>query len=258
LTDVISLARSLQQEGAQQGMSPAAVGVGVAELVDPDGRILSEATIRWKDLPVAARLAAAVGLPVSLDADVRAAARGEARLGTGRSLQSFLYVTVGTGISASLVVGGNPFVGARGLTGTFASCVGLCPLGSGDLAEAAALEQFAAGPAIASRFAALQRDFSGTAVDVLALAEAGDQSAASIVASAGRALGAAIAHLVNVLDPEAVVLGGGLGLAAGIYRTSLHQAVRTYVWSEFHREIPLLSAALGTDAGWIGAALGTH
>jgi len=77
-----------------------------------------------------------------------------------------------------------------------------------------------------------------------------------IVVTAGRALGAAIAQLVNVLDPEAVVIGGGLGLAAGLYRRSIEEALRHHVWSDLHRNVALLSASLGNDAGIIGAALG--
>jgi glucokinase len=91
---------------------------------------------------------------------------------------------------------------------------------------------------------------------VLELADEGDRSAWTIVATAGRALGAAIAQLVNMLDPQTVVVGGGLGMADGIYRQSLVEALRDHVWSDLHREIPLLSASLGNDAGFIGAAIG--
>ena len=76
-----------------------------------------------------------------------------------------------------------------------------------------------------------------------------------IVNSAGNALGAAIAQLVNVLDPAAVVLGGGLGLAEGPYRFAVEIALRLHVWSDMHRNIPLISAGLDTDAGIVGSAL---
>jgi glucokinase len=150
-----------------------------------------------------------------------------------------------------------PYAGARGLTGTFASSPGLIPDRNGELVSGPALEQFAAGPAIATRFAAKRADFSGDAREVLALAEGGDELARCIVSSAGQALGAAVAQLVNVVDPEAVVIGGGLGLTERLYRRSLEQALREYVWSDLHRDIPLLSAKLANDAGIIGAAIGT-
>ena len=147
------------------------------------------------------------------------------------------------------------FTGAQGLTGAFASGNGLMPDSSGQLLPGIPLEKFASGPALAARFAARCIGFNGTAQEVVALAEADDAIAKLVVATAGQALGAAIAHLVNVLDPEAVVIGGGLGLAAGLYRYSLDEAMRQYFWSEMHRDIPLTPARLGNDAGIIGAAL---
>ena len=76
-----------------------------------------------------------------------------------------------------------------------------------------------------------------------------------MVVSAGRALGAAIGHLVNVLDPQAVVIGGGLGVTEGMYREALVSGLRSHVYSDMHRDIAVLSARLGDDGGFIGAAL---
>jgi glucokinase len=255
LDDVARLVRELQQEAADRGLHPLGVGVGVAELVDRQGCVVSEATVPWKGLDVGSQLEAETGLPVRLEADVRAAASAEARLGAGRGFGTFLYVVVGTGISACLIIDGSPYLGCRGLTGTFASSPGLIPDDKGRLVSGPSLEEFSAGPAIARRFAAVSPGFAGTAADVVALAESGDEASQQIVESAGRALGASLAHLVSVLDPEAVLLGGGLGLVEGRFRRSIDKALRANVWSEFHREIPILSSSLGTDAGWIGAAL---
>ncbi len=117
LGDVIDLARSLQEEAARTGTKPVAIGVCVAELVDQQGQVLSDATIRWRDVEVRARIERELSLAVHVDADVRAAARGEAQFGAGRGCGSFLYVTVGTGISACLVIGGEPFKGASRIDG---------------------------------------------------------------------------------------------------------------------------------------------
>jgi glucokinase len=255
--DVLELARSLQAEAKRLGFHPTSIGIGLCELVGPDGQILSNATVDWMGNRVHVEIEHETRLPAFFDADVRAAARAEAHFGGGRNFGCFLYITVGTGISASLVLNKRPFAGAKGLTGTFASGESLMPDSSGRLVSGPPLEQFASGPALAARFAATSAGFLGAAPDVLALAERGDPLARPIVETAGRALGAAIAHLVNVLDPDAVVIGGGLGLATGLYRQSLEEAVRQYVWSELHRDVPLLSGSLGNDAGIIGAALAT-
>jgi glucokinase len=255
LAEVIELAQALQSEAKRLGIHPTSIGIGLCELVGPDGQILSEATVRWMSVPVVDQIQNETQLPVFFDADVRAAARAEAHFGVGRNLQCFLYVTVGTGISSCLVLDKTPFTGARGLTGTFASGNGLIAGLDGQLLSGPPLEQFASGTALAARFAAASAGFNGAAQEVVALAEAGDPLARPVVATAGQALGAAIAHLVNVLDPEAVVIGGGLGLIGGLYRRSLEEGLRQYVWSELHHDIPLLSASLGNEAGIIGAAL---
>jgi glucokinase len=255
LLDVLELVLSRQDAARKSGVDPVSIGIGICELVSPTGQILSEATIGWKTLPVVLKAGVGTRLPVVLDADVRAAARAEARHGAGQDFASFLYVTVGTGISASIVMNKEPYAGARGLTGTFASSRGLIPGDHGALVTGPPLEQFAAGPALAARLSAARPDFNGATPQVLALADSGDADARAIVESAGTALGAAIAQLVNVLDPEAVVVGGGLGLVEGLYRQSLQAALRDYVWSDLHRDVPLLSARLGTDAGMIGAAI---
>jgi len=255
LNDVRDLALSLCIEARRRGMEPVAIGIGVAELVDKHGRIVSEATIHWKDVAVDEPIRSATKIPTYIDADVRAAALGEATFGAGRGLDVFLYVTIGTGISACLVLDGLPYEGASGLAGTFASSACLVPADNGDLVSGPSLEEYAAGPGLAARLAARRAGFLGSARDVVALAGAGDREARAIVETAGRAVGAAIAHLVNVLDPQAVVLGGGLGLAGGCYRGAVEAVLRNYVWSDRHHEIPLLDGQLGPDAGWIGAAL---
>jgi predicted NBD/HSP70 family sugar kinase len=255
LADVIDAAKALQRRADELAAPCRGIGVGVAELVGVDGQVLSDATIKWSGLPVAAELTAATGLPARLDADVRAAARAEARFGAGRTFEAFVYVTVGTGISCALVIDGEPFVGARGLTGTFASAPATFPTLDGRLTTGPPLEQFAAGPALSARLRALRPEFAGGGPEVLALAASGDQAARAIVASAGETLGAALAQLINIVDPAAIVLGGGLGLTTGLYREAFTEAVRRNVWSPLHRQTPLVSAELGVDAGVIGASL---
>ncbi len=76
----------------------------------------------------------------------------------------------------------------------------------------------------------------------------------TVVRSAGEALGAIVGLLVNVLDPEAVVVGGGLGLSEGPYWESLCAGTRSHTWSEVHRNIRILRALTAADAGWLGAA----
>ena len=88
----------------------------------------------------------------------------------------------------------------------------------------------------------------------MAAVVAGDPVAIEVVRTAGEALGNSVGFLINVLDPEAVVVGGGLGQAGGLYWESFVSSTRAHIWADSSRAIPILPAALGTDAGITGAA----
>jgi predicted NBD/HSP70 family sugar kinase len=116
------------------------------------------------------------------------------------------------------------------------------------------LEEFASGPALAARYNARRPGRAARAEEVTAAAASGERDAVEIVRSAGEALGSTVGLLVNVLDPEAVIVGGGLGSAGGLYWDSFVESTRRHVWSETHRELPILVARYGSDAGCVGAA----
>ncbi len=253
LADIETLGETVAGELRRDGRRPVAVGIGVPELVDAAGQIRSAHLLDWSAIPLAERLGAIA--PAFIAADVRAAALAEARHGAGREFDSFAYVSIGSGISSTVVQDGVPLAGARG---------GALVLSSGSLgvpcAECSAwtefvLEDYASGPALARRYAAASgRDVEGAEM-VIAAANEGDPTAAQIVDSAADALGSSLGWLVNVLDPEAILIGGGLGLARGRFRERLIEATRGHIWNQGARGLPFVSAALGADAGLIGAAL---
>ena len=254
LNDVVQLAGDLMAQAQGAGAKVDAIGLGLCELVSPAGCILSANCIEWMDLPVLDRLSALA--PFTLEADVRAAARAEASFGAGRDLRQFLYVTVGTGIASCLVIDGEPFTGTRGATGTMASAPWSRPCEQCGHLSQATLEQFAAGPGLVHRLNQRRPGSAQTGHDVLAAALAGDSEALAVARTAAEALGSTVALLVNVLDPEAVIVGGGLGLSEGPYWEAFRKSTRHHIWSEVHREIPIVRAATGLDAGVIGAAVG--
>jgi glucokinase len=217
-TEIATAGAPLDDVVAAAAPGAVAVGVGICELVDNEGKIRSAESVSW----TAADLAAALGGlgPVTVEADVRAAAVAEARFGAGRPFSSFVYLTVGTGISHCLVVDGEPYRGAHGfaqLSGSAALSF-RCPH-CGERVRLS-VEDVASG-------AALARDES--------------------------ALGSLVALLVNVLDPEAVVVGGGLGSAPGAYWDGLVGAAREHVWADGAGDLPIVQAGLGADSGVIGA-----
>lgn len=210
------------------------IGIGVCELVAPDGSVTSAYSFDWRGVDIAdafSRLA-----PTVVESDVRAAAAAECAFGAGQGKRTVFYVNAGSGISSCLVIDGAPFVGARGN----AILVGAGPLD---------VEPIAGGTGIAALAGA------ESAEAVASAADQGDRAAAELIEQGGRALGEASAFAVNLLDPELVVLGGGVGLANERYRRAFEAALRRHVWAADTRELPIVLAALGADAGVIGAAL---
>ena len=251
LDDVLELAGHFGSEAKASGTMVAAIGLGLCELVDREGRIASANCIHWLDQSVQRELAAIA--PTIIEADVRAAALAEAMFGAAKSFRTFLYVTIGTGISCCLIIDGQPYLGARGATGTMASSPLSVPCENCAAVNRRTLEEIAAGPALVRRFEAMGGKVRN-APEVLAAASAGNDRAREIVRTASLALASQVALLVNILDPEAVVVGGGLGLSEGAYWDEFIAATRRHVWSSLHRELPILRAATGADAGWLGAA----
>lgn len=265
LADVVRLVTELHRLATQS--APAAndpsVGIAVAELVDLQGNIQSEQTIAWRGVDLSEAVSIA-GSPAVVSSDVRAGALAEARLGAGVSRDPFVYVSVGSGISSTLVIGGRPYTGARGnaivaASGAFTHDCPVC-------AEVVSIvpEHVASGHGMVERFAQTR---PGTTVegvaDIAVAAAAGDVEASTVLQHGGRMLGVIIARLVDVLDPEAVVVGGGLGVGLGFENApepgAFHEAfmasVRSHIWAENSRQVPIVPAALGVDAVLIGAAV---
>ena len=252
LDDVCKLAVELREEASVRGQRIALLGLGICELVNREGQVASANCIQWLNEPVCEELNAIA--PAFLEADVRAAALAESVLGAGRNLGSFLYITIGTGISCCLMQQGEPFLGAHGATGTMASSPlsNECP--QCHHRHERTLEEIASGPALVAGF----KTRGGKAVrghDVLAAAMAGDGAALEVIRAASEALGGQVGLLVNTLDPEAVIVGGGLGLSEGPYWDSFIGSTRRHIWSAGLRELPIVRAATGADAGWLGAAV---
>jgi glucokinase len=251
LASCVRMAKELADTATDEGYEVVGVGIGVPELVDRSQQIRSGEAIDWREADVHQALSG-VGVTF-VESDVRAAALGEALFGAGHQFCVFLYVTVGTGISHALVCDRQPFPGAHGYAILLGSApwTTTCPVCGAE--ETIVLERYASGPALAARYRAMGRQ-ARSAEEVMHAALDGDRSARDVCSSAGAAVGVGIAFLVNALDPEAVVIGGGLGLAGGIYWDALVLSVRRHVWAPDIRALPILPAGLGLDAGLVGAA----
>ncbi len=252
LEDILELARQLKETAEVEGINIAGIGTGVAELVDCEGNVTSSCTIAWRGLPVQEKLSAIA--PARVESDVRAAAIAEAIFGAGQRKRLFVYITVGTGISYCLMQNGQPLKGANGNAIVMASSPlsTVCTHCSTRLHPV--LEEYASGPAIARRFAlAKGAPSAGDCQTVFHAASSGDQDAIDILNSAGESLGVSAAFLVNVLDPEMIILGGGVGSAGGIYKKAFERSCREHIFAENSRCVEIVLAKLGNDAGIVGA-----
>ena len=252
LADIRASAADLATRATDLGRRVSGIGLVVPEIVSLAGEVASGYVIpQWDELPVAEVLSEIA--PVLVEADVRAAAFAETVLGAGRGYDYLVFVTVGTGISYTAVYQGRPIAGSRGgALNVGTTVLTRLPESCGEPRDLV-LERIASGSALVERYVAR----SGTAAgvpDVLAAAQHGDRAAAEVLDEGARTLGIAIALLVNVLDPEAVIVGGGLGSADTSYWQATRDYAREYL-HDFAKNTVLARGALGADAGVIGAGL---
>ncbi|TPV51087.1 ROK family protein [Pseudarthrobacter phenanthrenivorans] len=265
LNATANLVAGLIGRAAAAGIVVDHVGVGSAGVIDArKGEVVSatDAILGWAGTAISAGLAARLDLPPSsIQAvnDVHAHALGEAWTGAAAGTASSLLVAFGTGVGGSYVLEGAPVLGHRyvgGHVGHFASPYAFhnglplpCVCGG-----AGHVEAIASGPAIPEAY----RRLGGEAVSpdtrsVFALAANGDAIAIKTIGVAAAAAGQAVGGLVNILDPEVVVVSGGLSDAGAPWWRPMERAVRAELLPAL-AGIPVLTASLGNAAAIAGAA----
>ncbi|MFE6508385.1 ROK family protein [Nocardioides sp. NPDC057767] len=242
----------------------AALGVGSAGVIEPDTGIVLGATDvlpGWVGTDLRGALGSALGVPVVVRNDVHAHALGEAAHGAGAGHTSLLHIAVGTGVGAAYVHTGLP---GRVLIGGHAAAGHAGHLPSkeaGDLPCTCGgrghLEAIAAGPALAREHARRTGAQVADLREVAALAAGGDADAGAVIELGGRAVGAAIGGLVNVFDPNVVVVGGGVAGLGDPWWQPLRDALFREILPSL-RDIPVLPSGLGDDAAVLGAAALAH
>lgn len=254
ISDVAEIADEITALANAEKRAVASIGIAVPELVDLEGRVCSDWNFSIET--IREQIEDKLGILVMVDSDVRAAAHAEARFGVGVQHRSFIYISLGTGMSYSLVMDGRPWSGANGFAIHFASSALALPKDDDTGLTIANAEDFASGKGMQLSFARRKGLPPEDGVRTLeSLSAAGDADSTRILDEAAEVTGRLIAQMVNMIDPEAVVLGGGLGRSTGRYREKLEQHLRENIWAERCRSIPLLLAALGEGAGVVGAAL---
>ncbi|MEW6553787.1 MAG: ROK family protein [Actinomycetota bacterium] len=267
---LLEMCGRLREKASAVGITVEAVGLGIAGFVDFERGVVTEAPNHpLRDAQVRDILEESFGLPVCVDNDANAAALAEARMGAGRGARYLVHLTLGTGIGGGIIIDGQVYRGALGAAAELGHMI-VC--GNGPACNCGAkgcLEAMVSGVAIHRRVeemaavgheSPLVKDLLAapdvfSAEDVCRHADAGEGLAIEILEQAGWYLGIGIASLVNIFNPDAVTLSGGL---LGCFH-HMEKAMRTsfdanaIAISRDHARI--LAGTLGEDGGMLGAAI---
>jgi len=260
---VAAAAEALERDGT----APArvrALGIGLPGPVDPaGGLVISPANLPgFHNVPLNRILTRATRIHSFLHHDAHLAALGEHRRGAARGASEMIYVTVSTGIGAGLVLRGELYAGAHGIAGEVGHIVvqhdgPLCTCGN-----RGCLEAIASGTGIARAARELSPGTPGSALhglkhpyaeDVVRAARAGDELANAILENAGTYLGQAMGTLVNLFNPQLIVLGGSVIKAGNLLLGPMRRSMNASSWKASRRGLRIVRPALGDDAGLIGA-----
>jgi glucokinase len=248
-----------------------AIGVGIPSMIHQrDGRAVASVNVPLTDVDLREHLRTRFGVPAAIENDANAAALAEHRFGAGRGTRHMVMLTLGTGIGGGLILDGRLYRGAVGAAGELGHitlqidgppCFGDCPgrghleaLASGTATDHLADELAAAHPeGDLGRALAEGRDLDARLAVDLAAAAPGD--ARTLLEQAGTRLGEGIASLVNVFNPEVVVLGGGFARAGELLFEPARRVVAERALIPARDLVRIVPALLGPEAGLIGAGL---
>lgn len=251
--------RELKGEAAALGYDVAAVGLGIPGLIANDGFIHSSVNLLpLEGFNLARAVSLGLGMPVVAGNDANACAVGEKRFGAGRPFASLLALTLGTGVGSGLILNDRLWTGIDGVAGEFGH-VTVEPLGRPcGCGNRGCLEQYASATAIVasalSEVEGIASDPPPGADQVALRARQGDLAAAAIFARAGTYLGIALAGAVNLLNLEAIVVGGGVAESFDLMITPLRLEISSRAFAIPGKRVRVVKGELGDDAGVMGAA----
>lgn len=252
------VAEMLAQSADQSGVKLQGIGIGCTGPVDPiTGRLGNVNTLPgWEGGSPVERLSAEFGVPAAMENDADAAALGEAVWGAGKGKARLVYVTIGTGIGASLILDGKVYRGVGECHPEIGHHV-IDP--SGPLCSCGARgcwETFASGPAMTDwvKSTAPPNYPNPSAKLICARAQEGEEWARRAVEREAYYLGVGLANLVTLFAPEAIVLGGSVMKSANLFLDRIHEVVRQNCGLVPFERVEISLASLGPDVGLIGAA----
>ena len=229
-----------------------AIGVDVPGLAWPDGRVWAPNIPGWKRMPLGPSLKKRFGLPILVESDRNAFVMGEAWQGAARNCRDVVFLAVGTGIGAGILAGGRLLRGHGELAGS----VGWMALRNEHqpiYKSIGCFEAHASGTGIGLE-ASKEFDRTISARELTTMARRGDRKAKALLESAGHDLGLGLANLVDVLNPEIIVIGGGVAAAGNMILDAARKTMKQWAQPLAVKQVRVVRSRLGTRAGLLGAA----
>ncbi|HIR07958.1 MAG TPA: ROK family protein [Candidatus Pullichristensenella stercoripullorum] len=268
--DMAELCRHIVRESGHEMAEVAAVGVGIPGEQSPKtGLVAFCNNLGWVDVPLMQRLRDALGLPVYVDNDANVAALAESAFGASKDVSSSILITLGTGVGGGIVRDQRIHTGAHGVGGEIGHMVVVVDGEPCNCGHRGCWEKYASATAIIRMGRALMeekpdcalaRQMGGDAANlnakaVLDLAKAGDADCAGIFETYVKYLCVGLANLINIYDPDMLVLGGGVAHAGNFLLDAVRAALGDYVYCPALSWARVELARMGNDAGIIGAAM---
>ena len=242
----------------------AGVGIGLPGFVDWDRGILHELTNvpGWNNLPLRDILRQRTGLPVTIENDANAMAYAEYKYGAARGARHILCITLGTGVGGALILDGRIFRGAQFAAGEIGHMSIDYRGVAGPYGNFGGLEEYVGNVQIAERAAERYRQAGHTKnpaectpADLSDAAVRGDPVAAKMWDDLGIELGAALSNVVWIINPDMIVIGGGVAKAGALLFDPIRREIRQRTLALYHEKLQVVPAELGNDAGIIGNAV---
>jgi glucokinase-like ROK family protein len=262
------LVHNALDSSAAHGLRPLGIGVAVPGLVDLNsGQLRLAPNLKWREVPIRTMLAEQFSLPVYVENEANTAALGEYYFGVARGIENFIYLSAGIGLGAGILIGGKLFRGSHGYAGEVGHMTAmpggeLCACG-----KRGCWETLVGPRAVMKRVRRTLQDGAASKMSsladgdlqkitfetVVAAAEVGDRAALQALEEVGRDLGSGVANLINIFNPELIVLGGALNLASPYLLPFMEQVVCAESLPPSCENVSVVPSANGIDACIMGA-----
>ncbi len=255
--------RQRQETAKQGGHVVVAVGVGAPGVIHAERGVVVKSPNfpDWNNLPLKQELEAAAGVPVFIENDANVAALGEQWLGAAHGINSVIFLTLGTGVGGGIVLNGRIWQGADGMAGEVGHMTIIPDGRKCGCGNTGCLEMYASSRGIVMSY---QEGLTGrpgprhaqsvTSAEIYEAAHGGDPLALKVMEEMGRYLGIGIANLINIFNPEMVVIGGGVKDAWTLFINATRAEIRKRAFEYPAERTRIVPSMLGDDAGMVGAA----